>query len=131
MIVSHHQFEPPEGIYLLFDAQTDRKSPYVTTREHTYTSGIMTLTVPAGFRYDMASIPTWLLWLFDPRGRHQRAAMYHDCGYKHQLCTRFEADALFRAIMAADGVPKWRLLAMYWAVRMFGERSWKSNRKRI
>ncbi|MEO2046461.1 MAG: DUF1353 domain-containing protein [Pirellulales bacterium] len=129
--VHHHQFEPSDGMHLLFDAQTNNKSPYVTTREHTYTSGIMTILVPVGFRFDMASVPGWLLWLFDPRGRHQRAAMYHDAVYSNQHCTRFEADALFRAIMKADNVPKWRVLAMFWAVRIFGGKAWKNNRKKI
>jgi len=120
-------FEPPEGVYLLFDPQSDRLNPYVTTCKHVFKSNLLTVQVPTGFRFDFASVPKLLLWLFDPRGRHQRAAMFHDSAYRMQYCSRFQADAIFREIMEFDHVPMWRMLLLYWAVRVFGGRAWKEN----
>lgn len=126
-----HQFQPPDGIYAKREyPATDRQRPFVTTCRHQYCSPLLGgVVVPEGFRLDFASVPTWLLWLYPPDGSHQRAALFHDWLYQRQNCSRFEADALFRAIMLHDGVPRWRRLSLYGAVRAFGGRAWRANRR--
>src|SRR5210317_1539953 len=101
---NEHTFDPPDGMYVRFDPRTIAANPWVTTRRHTYSSSITRVTVPKGFACDLASVPSWLLWLFGPSSRHQRAAVFHDAGYRLQYASRFEIDALFRSIMAADRV---------------------------
>lgn len=78
------------------------------------------ITVPAGFRTDFASVPSWLHWLFPPAGKYAAVAVLHDWLYRKTTCSRFLADALFREGMACFGVPLWQRVVMYYAVRMCG-----------
>ena len=75
--------------------------------------------VPAGFTTDFASTPRWLWPIFPPRGRWNRAAIVHDYLCEHADVDRFLADAIFRAAMKELGVPLWRRVAMYYAVRVW------------
>jgi hypothetical protein len=77
------------------------------------------VTVPEGFVTDFASTPRLLWILFPPRGKWNGAAIVHDFLYKETF-DRFLADAIFRAIMKELGVPWWRRVIMYYAVRFFG-----------
>lgn len=74
--------------------------------------------VPAGFVFDV-SIPTWLRWLFNPATRQYfKAAALHD----HMLISgwdRIVAGATFHQALAADGVSRWRRLAMWLAVSLW------------
>ncbi len=83
------------------------------------TDGI-TVLVPQGTVTDFASVPRWLWWLYPPDGPWQAAAVVHDYLYASSACSRFLADAIFRAAMEADGVPWWRAAILYYAVRIFG-----------
>lgn len=76
--------------------------------------------VPAGFTTDFASTPRLLHAVFPPRGPWNRAAIVHDYLYRETGCSRFLADAIFRDAMASLGVPAWRRVLMYYAVRLFG-----------
>jgi hypothetical protein len=86
-----------------------------------------TLTVPARFVTDGASVPR-LLWPFAaPWGRHGRAAVLHDFLYFEQNVTRREADLVFRIVMAEARqlvLVRW---AMWAAVRLFGWIAWSGN----
>lgn len=73
--------------------------------------------VPVGFQTDFASVPRFLWWLFPPQGRGSRAAVVHDYLCVSQACSRFMADAIFREGMRELGVPWWRRVSMYYAVR--------------
>jgi hypothetical protein len=99
-----------------------------------------TITVPAGFVTDFASIP-WGLWnLFPPLGPWARPAIIHDFLYatRGTGCwsgrkwitrpgfTRAQADGVFREAMEVVGVPAWRRAVMYRAVRVGGEGGWGS-----
>jgi len=119
-------FTPPEGVYLLHDAS--QTPPCVTTRDHSFKSFVTSVEVPKGFKYDMASIPSWLLWMFPPLGRHQRAALYHDYLYQAQYTTRATADSVFREILEYDHVDKWRIRILYLAVRAFGWIAWEQHK---
>jgi hypothetical protein len=123
-------FDPPT-MFLEFDPESDPKSPLVSACYHEFANGVFKVFVPKGFRSDLASVPNCLLWLVDPLGKHQRAALFHDVAYRLQYCTRYTADAIFRVILERDQVPAWRVFLLYYAVRMFGGRAWKQNRQHV
>lgn len=87
------------------------------------------LTVPAGFESDGASVPRFFWRVVFPPGDADalRAAILHDYIYREhpEGWTRGEADRLFRDVLIADGVPGWRARLAYYAVRIFGWRSWR------
>lgn len=82
--------------------------------------GDVTVFVPREFVTDFASVPRFLWPIFPPAGAWCEAAVIHDYLYHTQACSRFLADALFREAMFQCGVPLWRRVAMYYAVRIFG-----------
>jgi hypothetical protein len=92
--------------------------------------GRVGVTVPAGFVTDFASVPRPLWPIFPPAGAWCEAAVVHDYLYSSKACSRFLADALFRECMAHCGVPVWRRMLMYYAVRVFGRRHKRMRRLR-
>lgn len=90
------------------------------------------LNIPAGFRFDLASVPRALWWLIAPFELSIVAPLLHDWLYRHggvvpgRSYTRAEADALFRDVMREEGVPGWRWRAAYLAVRVAGRGSWRA-----
>lgn len=82
-------------------------------------------TVPKGFVTDFATVPRLFWRLIPKQGDYNRAAVLHDFLYTEKTCSRFLADALFRDVMHEIGVPMWRRVAMFWAVRMFGWTGWR------
>ncbi|EJM4054471.1 DUF1353 domain-containing protein, partial [Salmonella enterica] len=44
----------------------------------------------------------------------------HDYLYDNALRTKQEADRIFLDGMTVLGVPRWKRIVMYWAVRLFG-----------
>lgn len=92
-----------------------------------------TVLVPAGFLTDFASVPEALWFWISPFGKHQEAALIHDCLYGNKgaiqgiekKLTRKEADELFYQIMLKDGVNKNKAKAMKLGVRLFGWKYWK------
>ena len=87
--------------------------------------------VPAGFETDFASTPRILWVVFPPWGKWNRAAIVHDYLYQETLASRFLCDAIFRDAMRELGVPMWRRVAMYYAVRLFGWFCRKSYKQRL
>lgn len=95
----------------------------------------ITLEVPEGFRFDLASIPRPLWWIIAPFELSLVAPLGHDYLYKnggkftsvegrdHEISRR-AADKLFRNLMEKEGVPDWRVKSAYRAVRWFGGGSW-------
>ncbi|EIR7955257.1 DUF1353 domain-containing protein, partial [Salmonella enterica subsp. enterica serovar Newport] len=51
-------------------------------------------------------------------------AIIHDYLYDNALCTKKEADKIFQDGMTVLGVPKWKRIVMYLAVRLFGRGSY-------
>ena len=166
----------PRAMRTDFDPHVDPVSPSAFVGEHTFRGGAFSLTIPDGFRSDLASIPgalvlrlttavsllgmwmvvnvnsrvDWpeatllilLMWLqgwiarmVDPRGKHQRAAAFHDLGYRRQLSDdgdpleREEVDAMFRAIMRRDAVQYLQRQLLYVSVRCGGWWSWWRNKR--
>ena len=79
-----------------------------------------TISVPAGFITDFASVPRIFWWLIPPTGRYGKAAVVHDFCYRKACFSRKECDWIFLEGMRALGVPKWKRLIMWAAVRLFG-----------
>ena len=89
------------------------------------------LTIPAGFPSDGASVPRFFWRLVFPPGDPSalRAAVIHDYIYRHHPSgwTRKDADDLFRDLLIQDGTSLFRANAAYYAVRLFGGRSWSKG----
>ena len=97
-----------------------------------------TTTVRAPFRFDFASIPRPLYWLFPPAGDGKNlygvAAIWHDWLYCHRkiggrVINRAEADAIFLEIMQYLQVSRTVARIMYRMVRMFGWIPWRKRKK--
>lgn len=72
--------------------------------------------VPRDFPTDLASSPWGFRWLL---AKWPEPAVLHDYLCTLPECNRFLADAIFRDAMASQGVPLWRRVVAYYAVRFF------------
>ncbi len=107
--------------------------------DYTYVDGDHRITVPAGFQFDLSSVPRSLWWLISPFELSIVAPLLHDFLYAYggdpppgsieppRTYTRREADELFRRIMEQEGVAPWRRRLAYAAVRVFGRGAWQSG----
>jgi hypothetical protein len=88
------------------------------------------VTVPSGFRTDLASIPRPLWNILPPIGRYDRAAVVHDLLYQRRTAgvDRGLADVVLREAMEVCGVGAWTRRAIYWGVRLGGWRTWNRYR---
>lgn len=86
-----------------------------------------TLTIPARFPTDLASIPRWLWPIIAPtRSDLMMAAILHDYLYgAHTGFTRYQIDVIFLQSLLESGAPKFRAYEMYFAVRIFGASHFK------
>lgn len=85
--------------------------------------------VPRGFVTDFATIPWRYHWLIRSTGAYSAAAVVHDFLYWTQICTRGQADRLFRLAMEESGVSILMRNSMYLAVRFAGEHAWNENQR--
>ena len=104
---------------------------------YSYQDGPTRIIVPAGFLFDLASIPRIFWWLIAPFELSVAAPLLHDFLYHHRgdlppgtvepsrPYTRLEADRLFRTVMETEGVPAWRRTLAFLAVRGFGWLGWR------
>jgi hypothetical protein len=90
---------------------------------------IVTITVPAGFKTDFASIPRFFWRVLPPTGKYGKAAVIHDAIYRTPSAafTRAEADTIFRDAMKDLGVSWLTRTTMFRAVRLFGGRAYKAR----
>jgi hypothetical protein len=87
--------------------------------------------VPLGYTTDFASVPRWLPIAYATAGDSAHpAALVHDYLYQTHEAEKATADAVFLEAMAVSGEPRWRALAMYWAVRWCGQGSYDSGPSR-
>jgi hypothetical protein len=98
---------------------------------YTYADDETAIAVPVGFELDLASVPRVFWPLIAPFELSIVAPLVHDFLYRSggktatRTYMRAEADALFRRIMTAESVPKWRATLAYVAVRLFGRSAWR------
>jgi hypothetical protein len=89
------------------------------------------VTVPAGFKTDLASVPRlpiiYGLW----GDRAHREAVLHDYLYRDGASppVTFEmANQIFFEAMTSRGVSAWIRYPMYWAVSMFGRQFFRKEK---
>lgn len=87
------------------------------------------VTVPAGFVHDFASVPSLATPFVPTHGPYNRAAIVHDFLYWTEPCTRLQADNLFLISMIEAGVSPIRRWGIYRAVRLGGWAAWSANRE--
>lgn len=78
------------------------------------------ISVPKGYRTDLASVPRIFWSIIPPFGNYSKAAVVHDYLYYTQSYTRKECDQVFYDFMIVNDVYKWKAKIMWLAVRMFG-----------
>lgn len=96
------------------------------------------LLIPAGYVYDLASVPRALRWIMDEDHVSTLAALAHDHLYRSGgrpepgtvwpdgwCCSRREADALLLALAIRQGCPWLRAWAAWCAVRVGGAGAWR------
>jgi hypothetical protein len=105
--------------------------------DYKYRDGETTITIDAGFEFDLASVPRAFWSLIAPFELSVAAPLLHDflyrCGGKPpagsthppRTYTRAEVDGMFRTIMEAEAVSPWRRVLAYLAVRIFGRSAWR------
>lgn len=94
-----------------------------------------TIHVPAGFKTDFASIPSFALWYVnDDAPQILFASVVHDYLYTQRgdlgrgtnlILSRAACDSVLREAMLASGARKAQALVVYYAVRAGGGSHWK------
>ena len=77
------------------------------------------VVVPFGFITDFASVPRGLWNLFPPDGEYTQSAVLHDYMCVTNTFSQLKIDRIFYESMGILGVPKWRRVIMYLAVRIW------------
>lgn len=126
-------FNPPHsicGIEMLCPGHPDydRRFPWIIREPITYSSEVVSVSIPANFRLDWASVPRFLWFAIPPIGPWARAAAIHDELYRSGKTTKRIADAIFLSVMRQDGVDIVRRHLIYYAVYYFGWPAWNRLR---
>ncbi|EAQ3914697.1 DUF1353 domain-containing protein [Salmonella enterica] len=87
------------------------------------------ISVPAGFVTDLATVPRVFWSVMPPDGKYAKAAIIHDYLYDNASRTKEKADLIFLDGMAVLGVPKWKRIVMYLAVRIFGRGNYSKDQQ--
>lgn len=101
------------------------RAHWVLERALIYDYGDVTITVPAGFGSDMASIPAVLQPFLPVNDLHRAASVLHDYLYYSQPVSRALADAIFRTAMRESGVGWLKRWSMWVGVRAGGWLAWR------
>jgi hypothetical protein len=101
---------------------------------------IFKAVIPVGTVVDGASIPRVFWAVFQPFGRHWRAAVIHDAAYGYGglwredgaflPITKADADDLFRQGMQLLGVEDFQTESEFEAVESFGKHVWNEYRSK-
>lgn len=83
------------------------------------------IAVPVGFPTDLASFAIGNLSL---RGKTEEPAVIHDWLYACGVCSRWQADAIFREALASRGVGQVKCWLYWLAVRLGGWKPWKAHK---
>jgi hypothetical protein len=109
-------------------------------QSYAYQDGDHRITVPAGFEFDLSSVPRAFWSVIAPFELSITAPLLHDFLYHYggnppagsieppRSYTRKETDELFRSVMEQEGVAAWRRRLAYSAVRLFGGRAWRDGK---
>ena len=102
----------------------DKKGRYRTERPFSFDIGLkgsgLTVTVPAGFVTDLASVPRWFWWVFPPFDpQYAAAAVLHDFLLSWVDFDPMTAHTLFLDALLILGVERWKAWTMFLAVVVF------------
>lgn len=100
----------------------------------------ITITIPAGFTYDGASVPRWLWSLtgLGIDGLHRAACLVHDYLYVQRgkiisfdgaekiSLNREQVDMIFKQMLIDASIAEHRIAIAYKGVRWFGQSYWDS-----
>ena len=111
------------------DIKVIGKQAYEVVTPLVYERENQIIQVNPKFDFDGASIPQALWGIIGSpmTGGYQRAACLHDALYASEYFEREMCDDIFLEAMESEGVPRFKRLAMYYAVRMFGGSVWKGH----
>lgn len=86
------------------------------------------ITILPGFVTDLASIPKWYRFRFNPANlRYGPPAVLHDGLYQSEAFDRQICDDIFRMAMSDNGTDAWTRNVLYYAVRLGGGFSWDEH----
>jgi hypothetical protein len=115
--------------------EDDGGLPFILVRPLVYLSNVTAkpgkinkITVPAGFKTDLASIPRIFWRVLPPVGKYDAAAVVHDYLYQNNGVTRLTADDVLNEAMGVLGVPAWQRTIIYAGVRVGGWKPWNDYR---
>jgi hypothetical protein len=79
--------------------------------------------VPKGFRWDGATIPWFVWWIVGSKteNRYRLPSMIHDYMCNNKYVVNFNrklSSDVFRALLRANAVAKWRIAVMYFFVEL-------------
>jgi hypothetical protein len=102
---------------------------WIVRQPLTYTIGVSqdSITVPAGFVTDFASIPQALQSIIRANGPYILPAVVHDYLYWNQGCSREQADRIMLLAMIENEVREIHRFAIHDAVRIAGGFAWNDN----
>ncbi|MBC3539853.1 DUF1353 domain-containing protein [Rufibacter sediminis] len=133
VIVPDSYLPPPVLTY----SQQRRK--WILENTYLYQGDGFTLTVPAGYAFDLASVPRAVWWAIAPFELSIVAPLVHDflydyggelpapAVYPYRVFTRRQADYLFLEIMRREGVAELKARIAFNAVRAAGWIGWKGR----
>lgn len=78
------------------------------------------VTVPVGFKSDLASIPRVFWSIYPPFGKYNGAVIIHDYLYTTKILPRNLSDDILFEQMKSDGVDTFTCVLFYITVRIFG-----------
>lgn len=87
-----------------------------------------TTAVPAGFKFDFASVPRWLKRFLRDDLIYGIAALWHDWAYWKGI-PKDMADAGFKTLLKQQHGPAWQIWLMVKAVEYFGHAAYRAHRR--
>ncbi len=119
----------------------EAKRVWVLFEKCSYQTAGHTITAPANYETDLASIPRIFWSILAPEELSLAAPLFHDliyrCGgslpqdglnpFDGKLYERKEVDDLFLELMKKAKIPRWKRTAAYLAVRGFAAFAWKKQ----
>lgn len=114
---------------ILDDNSNDGRGSWQNLQDVRFWSELVgsTILIPAGFIYDLASVPRWPLMGSIFLGRASRAALPHDWLYWTHQFPRDVCDRIFLEAMLSTGVPADIADSMYLGVRAGGWAAWEED----
>lgn len=121
-----HDDELPLKVRIKRTSWLGRKISVTTTELVWYRDAITYIEVPAGFTYDLASIPR-PVWLLVSPWDIALESLFHDLLYRKQEVKRRVADTTLQSMMQDRGVPFLIRWSVYLGVRIGGWSAWNQR----